>query len=537
MILRKILTVLIILAAANLYSQIIPENFTLGKYRQDNITNVKKSGKTTFVVASPKNSRCPVSNFITDIYKTGETVWFGTGSGIMRTTDRFNSFDSYIGTEPFGTDDVSGFTVKNNVMVVATAITEEISGENVPTGTGIKVSTDNGITWNSNPQPVDGQADSSVTYGANTLYALPVVVRQQNLTYDIAVTRTKNDTLNYTLWIASFAGGLRKSTDYGATWQRVILPPDDLDSIYTGGTYSFTLNPRINLNHRVFAVESVNDSTLIVGSANGINISRDWGVSWRKYNYQNSGTGTNRVSGNFVVKFHVQKYGTREIWWAATRMANDNNEVNALSYSTNLGQTWAYTLSGYSPNGISSRDSVTFGFTDGGIWRANFGKFNWSRPSLIADPVSKDICKSNSFYSGNYINDTMYFGSADGLLRTKENGAPWTSPWKIFRACGDISSTTTTYAAPNPFSPNNEVTRFFYKTSKPSSKVTIRVFDFGMNPVRTVIQNAVRTNDNINFVIWDGKNDDGYIVANAVYFYRIEVDDETPFWGKVILMK
>jgi len=89
----------------------------------------------------------------------------------------------------------------------------------------------------------------------------------------------------------------------------------------------------------------------------------------------------------------------------------------------------------------------------------------------------------------------------------------------------------------NPFSPNNEVTRLFFKTSKPVSKVTIKIFDFGMNPVRTVIQNATRTNNDVNFAIWDGRSDDGYIPANAVYFYRIEVDDETPFWGKVILMK
>ncbi len=211
--------------------------------------------------------------------------------------------------------------------------------------------------------------------------------------------------------------------------------------------------------------------------------------------------------------------------------------MDALSYSTNHGYSWEYTLGGYRPNGISSKDSIVFGYTDGGMWRANFGKFDWSKPSLIADPVSKDLCRSNSFYSGNYINDTLYFGSADGMLRTKLTVSPWSSPWKIFRACGNLTSTSETYAAPNPFSPNNEVTRLFFKTSKPVSKVTIKIFDFGMNPVRTVIQNATRTNNDVNFAIWDGRNDDGYIPANAVYFYRIEVDDETPFWGKVILMK
>ncbi|MDD5360750.1 MAG: hypothetical protein PHN88_01350 [Ignavibacteria bacterium] len=525
----------------NLFAQSIPESFKLGTYKKTDINNTGKNkiGKITDVAAVPKNSKCPISNFITDIYKSGDTIWFGTGSGIMRTTDNFNSFDYYLGSDPFGADDIFGFNIKNNMFVVTTAISQEINGESVSVGTGVKVSTDYGKTWNSHPQPMDGRYDTTITYGANTLHSLPVVVPQQNVSYDIAITRTKGDTLNYTIWVTGFSSGLRKSTDYGSTWQRVLLPPDNLDSIYLGGVYNFALNPNINLNHRLFSVQAINDSTLLAGSANGINVSRDWGVSWRKYNYQNSGNGTHRVSGNFVVKFHVQKYGSREIWWASTRRAEDNNEQNALSYSTNHGYSWEYTLAGYSPNGIGSRDSVVYGFTDGGLWRANFGIFDWSKPSLIADPVSKDLCRSNSFYSGSYINDTLYIGGADGLLRTRETGSPWNAPWKIYRACGDIisGSTSTSYAAPNPFSPNMEVTRIFYKTGKPSSKVTIKIFDFAMNPVRTLIQNAARTGADVQFSIWDGKNNDGYVAANAVYFYRIEVDDDTPVWGKIILMQ
>jgi hypothetical protein len=336
---------------------------------------------------------------------------------------------------------------------------------------------------------------------------------------------------------------LRKSTDYGATWSRVVLPPDNLDSIYIGGTYSFALNPRNppegSLNHRAFTVKNLNDSTIIVGTANGINISTDWGISWRKSNFQNSGNGTNRVGGNFVVNLHVQRYGTMEIIWAATRRAEDLNEVNALSFSMSKGLTWAYTLEGYSPNGIFSKDSTVYGLTDAGIWRARFGTFDWSKPSLIADPVTKDICKSNSFYAGNFIGDTLYIGSNDGLLRTRETGVAWASPWKIFRAsaCLDAGSELKTYAAPNPFSPATEVTRIFYVTGKASSKVTIKLFDFGMNPVRTIIQNATRTGANESFSIWDGKNDAGYVIANGVYFYRVEIDGDAPLWGKIILMQ
>lgn len=537
-----ILYILLFVISGTCFSQNAgyPDGYKLSGKKHNYYDNIRTDNIK--VTVNPVRSKYPISNFITDIFVTGsgDTVWFATGSGLMRTSDRFGTFDNYLGLDPFGNDDISGFTINNNVLAVATAISEEISGENVPTGTGIKVSTDFGLNWSSYGQPLDGMNDTVIIYGSNSLYALPVVVRQQNLSYDITVTKTKNDPLNYTIWITSFAGGLRKSTDYGNTWQRVLLPPDNLDSIHISGTgYNFALDPRANLNHRVFTVEALNDSVIIAGTANGINISRDWGVSWRKYSAQNSGSGTSRVSGNFVVNLHVQRYGGKSIIWGATRRAEGQDEVNAISYSTNGGYSWAYTLSDYSPNNISSKDSIVYAETDNGLWRAYFGVFDWAKPSLIYDPVTKDIARTSSFYSGNYINDTLYIGSSDGLLRTKETGVPWASPWKIYRAVKeiDLNSDIKTYAAPNPFAPNTEVTRIYYKTGKPLSKITIKIFDFGMNPVRTVIQNATRTSPDELFTIWDGKNNDGYQVANGVYFYRIEVDDDDNVWGKILVMQ
>jgi hypothetical protein len=518
-----------------------PENFKLSKMFFEN--NFKTFSplysKSPNVSVNPNTSKYPISNFITDIFVTGDTVYFGTGSGIMRTIDKFSHFQNYYGLAPFGEDDVAGFAINKNILVVATATTVEISGDNVPTGTGIKVSTDYGVNWNSFGQPIDGRYDSSIVYGSNTLYTLPVVVPQQNLSYDIAITKTKNNPNNYTIWIASFAGGIRKSDDYGATWQRIVLPPDNLDSIYIGGTYNFALNVNDSYNHRAFSIYAVNDSTLFVGTAGGINKSTDWGVSWRKYSYQNSGTGTNRVAGNFVVKFHQQKFGSSRIIWAATRKADDPNEINAISYSTNNGFSWSYTLKDIAPNGIGSLDSLVYALTDEGIWRSYFGNFNWSKPGLIYDEETRDICKANSFYYINNIHDTLYIGSSDGLLRIKETGQPWVSKWKIYRALKeiDLSSDIRSYAAPNPFAPNTEYTRIFYKTGKNISKITIRIFDFGMNPTRTIIRNAVRTSPEELYTIWDGLNGNGYQIANGVYFYRIEIEGEKDEWGKIIVLQ
>ena len=79
-------------------------------------------------------------------------------------------------------------------------------------------------------------------YGNNKILALDVTVPQQNITFDIALTKN-------TVWIASWAGMLRKSTDLGNTWTRVILPPDNLDSIKPTDSlnYAFDLSPASGL--------------------------------------------------------------------------------------------------------------------------------------------------------------------------------------------------------------------------------------------------------------------------------------------------
>jgi len=58
-----------------------------------------------------------------------------------------------------------------------------------------------------------------------------------------------------------------------------------------------------------------------------------------------------------------------------------------------------------------------------------------------------------------------------------------------------------------------------------------------MNPVRTLIQNAPRTGTDVQFTAWDGTRDDGKLVANGVYFYRVQVDNNTMAWGKILVLQ
>ena len=111
----------------------------------------------------------------------------------------------------------------------------------------------------------------------------------------------------------------------------------------------------------------------------------------------------------------------------------------------------------------------------------------------------------------------------------------WNGDWSIFFGSEPLQSKTDTYAFPNPFSPSFRSVRIKYSVSN-NSDVTIRILDFGMNLVRTVIQKAPRNSGDC-FDVWDGRDEKGSIVPNGVYFYRIDVNDEKPLFGKIMVAR
>lgn len=550
---KKILIILILLSCGISFGQVLPKEFKLGRFAKLNVQQNQTDQPNIIrynLRTSPIESNVIISNFISDIIVVGDTIWYGTGKGIVRTYNNGNTFQSYYGTDPFGDDDVAGITVYRNYVIVGTATSRKTSQGTMPVGTGIKVSSDFGNTWNAYPQPqeplIQNVRFDSIPYGNNYIKSLMITSDVTNLTYDILVTRKNLTSDSLVIWITSWAGELRKSIDYGAHFKRVILPPDNLDSIYPGGNYtgnhSFSYDATANDNHKCFSVTAENDSTIYVGTAGGINKSTDWGVSWRKYNFENTGSGPG-ISGNFVVALKVQRFAGRTIVWGATNVGGGaQGQAFGISYTTNSGLTWHNTLGGQDEavfsHAIGFKDSLVYAATDNGIWRSYFTppNFSWAKPSIIYDEEIKDRIHGDFFYAVDSQNDSIWVGSGDGLCRTRDLGNPWTEKWKIFRGYRPVNSTEETYAAPNPFSPDDEVTRIYYRTGSPNSSVTIRIFDFGMNPVRILLQNAAR-NAGVQWTAWDGRRDDGMQVANGVYFYRIEVNNDLTFWGKILVLQ
>ena len=521
--------VILIFCSTNMFGQNLPEYFKLGNSKLAKIS-----------------SSTPLSNGITDIIVEDNIVLLGTSRGLSTSTDDGETWTNYFDTPDFGTESISAIAYKNGVIWAATAHSEDVNGESVQVGSGLHYSTD-GKTWTNIPQPVDDSGDSLITYGINTIRALPVTVAQQNVTFDIALT-------DNAVWITSWAGGLRKSTDNGTTWQRVILPPDFLDSIKPSDTLSFSLQPvagsfgpEAYLNHALFSVLAVDNNTIYAGSAGGLNKSTDGGISWRHFTNSNQ---RHPMSGNWVIGLGYDKF--EKAVWAVTRQAESQNEVNGVSASFDGGENWDTSLLGKTAWNIGFRyyldgngnltSSDVIIPTNSGAFRSNDNGNTWINATGIVDSQTGLSINTDVYYGAasknlNSGNAYVWLGSAEGTVRLTDTGGMWEGIWKVFLASQDLTSDNSTYAFPNPFSPGLEKVKIKYTTGNSSAKVTIRILDFDMNLVKTVIQNAPRNANIDNIDKWDGTDEFGNIVPNGVYFYRIDIDSGQTLYGKIIALK
>jgi hypothetical protein len=166
-------------------------------------------------------------------------------------------------------------------------------------------------------------------------------------------------------------------------------------------------------------------------------------------------------------------------------------------------------------------------------------------------------------FPGN-INDILYSAMSDSTgnlwiattegLFISEN----VSPGKVIRSCRLLkrapsvsSGLEKTYARPGIlksglYDAKTSRSVLVYNLSK-DAKVTIRIYDYNMDHVKTVIsgkfrkagsnggpfgRSTVETED-----FWDGKNENGKIVAPGVYYYKISTDSGERAFGKLVVAK
>ncbi len=480
----------------------------------------------------------PAGNTIERILIQNNTIWLATGSGLSKSTDNGDSWTNYFNSKDFGTESVSAVGYSNGIIWAATWHMETKFDGDHPAGTGLKYSADQGKTWVSIDQPMDQKTDTVIVYGINKLKAIPVATNVDNFVYDIAFTKN-------TIWVACYkGGGLRKSTDGGKTWSRIVLPPDNLNSIKPTDTLNFTMSQSLFYTLRVYSLLAVDDTTIYVGSAGGLLKSTDNGISWVKFSHTNQNS---PITGNFVLSLKLNQFD--KSIWAATWKAEGQTEFYGVSTSYDGGQSWKNFLTGeyardFGFKYFGTQENYTrvdvIAATDNGAFRTDDNGNTWIAAPNIVDDFTKVEINTRNFRAvkANQRTDgstDIWLGTLNGLARLNETGGFWTGSWKVFLASENLTSTSETYAFPNPFSPGQEVVKIKYSTDKPVN-VTIRILDFGMNLVRTLIQNAPRNAAGDHLENWDGKDENGKTVPNGVYFYRIDTGSGEPLFGKIMVL-
>ncbi len=497
------------------------------------------------------------SNVISDIRLQGDsTIWLGTGQGVSRlhvdSTQVYTYYTSSglvnnTATDLLPTGGTSALAISGDKIALAAAGKEN----DISIGRGLALTDSSRNDWLYLDQPTDDVDDTLETwFGNHSFLTLDVTVEEQNVTYDAHIAG------DY-LWIASWAGGIRRYKLSTGIWDRIPLPLDNQlqlltceDTLYTDGLMTdYKLNPRDPYssgiknsnpwaygqhNHKGFAVLAYND-TVWVGTANGINrgivdTTNDC-IDWNHYFFPEHG-----LSGNWVVSLARQDWNGKRIIWAVT-MNVEGQEQRGLSYTTDDGETWHSTLHGERAYNVSAFDSLVFAATDNGLWRSDDGN-NWAlyKPAKQFLSVSSgdyyltDEITTNAVYSAFYdINGgSLWIGTGDGLARTDNlNGLNW----QIFR-----TEVAGEYVYPNPFYAGHDGTGSvrFHIDVKKSFVITMDIFNFAMQQVYH--QEFDRRDQDMGALKWNGTDNNGRMVANGTYFIRLEFDN-ADHWFKLIVVK
>lgn len=514
------------------------------------------AGRTADLLPSPGILR----NSVAELHAEGDSLWLGPFLNL--TTDGGETW------QVADADSLAGFRnrvysldVEGNVIWAGLGVQrrQDVGGEtrSVDFARGLLVSTDGGTSWTYRtyePPPDDDPSttglldlpdDTLVTYGVSTLPALAVTVPEDSPPWGIDY-----DPHTGTVWTANQVAGIRRSTDGGQTWQRVVLPPDTSDAIYADSTYSFfyssqpigvSIEQFAGLNFQAFSVLVDESGTVWAGTVGGINRSEDRGQSWHRKGFDRTTTG---LPGNWIIAIREQPLPGSNPVWIACWPAINQGEQFGLVVTADGGESFERRLMGERIYDVGFQGTTVYAAGENGLFISRDDGLTWRTERDFYDPSQPDrtVRPDVSAFAVAATRDAVWVGTSDGLFKSTDGGETWT----LFRTQvpldpddapdvmpRDAVPEVDAYAYPNPFSPNvDRLVRIRYDTDQPQD-VTVRIFDFGMHPVREL---TTRATAGPNEVAWDGLTDEGARVANGTYLYAVQTDRGTA-WGKILVLE
>lgn len=487
-----------------------------------------------------------------------QAVWIGPG---------LNAYDEQTGEIyiPENADSVfSGrgrvfsFEVQQDRIFAGLGFTSQAGGSPVNAALGYYQSANASDNWNFISFPLDERPDaecdgSSVgppcdiefQYGDETYIRTRITVPEQSPPYEV-------DFFDNTLFSVNWASGLLRSTDNGISWERIILPPSNVANLTPGESYGWVsvtsdeqvvnrYDPRFDNNLLGFGLLIDEQQRVWAGTAGGINVSKNAlhapvdQIEWKHISFEPETSGG--LLSNWIITIRQQP-NTERIWMTNWVTSPENGEKYGIVFTDDEGETFHPFLEGVRANDIGFHKGDIYVAADNGFYISRNDGESWERIPQISSP-NTFIKPQAQYFAVASTEDNLWVGTSDGIAATPDGG----QSWKIIRV--DVPLTggnryqtnapdVETYAYPNPFSPTqHSVVRIKYKISTPGP-ATIRIFDFGMNPVRTIQVPSVSANGSYE-TVWDGLTETGRIAANGTYFYSIETSDGTSN-GKILLL-
>ncbi len=147
------------------------------------------------------------------------------------------------------------------------------------------------------------------------------------------------------------------------------------------------------------------------------------------------------------------------------------------------------------------------------------------------------------------VADTLWATSANGIARTADWGRTWTVYKGITRVktldlaivmwvCPRRSSMWKPFRFPIR-SPSRETPIFAYEPplrAQERARISVTLFDFRGRKLRELIRNENRSGGRDHQEVWDGKDADGSVDPNGVYFYVINTDKGDSARGKIMVL-
>lgn len=500
-----------------------------------------------FAQSSPLNERVNIfsQNSISNMGGYGDTLW--VGPQLARNIG--NSFDWYIAQNAdsvfSGRGRMFSIALAPDTIVAGLGYLSTTGDENVQTAMGFYTSVDGGNNWRFIEPPVDDVNMTSLRYGGQDIPALAIVVPQQAPPFSV-------DFRGNIIFTASWALGIRRSMDFGETWERILLPPFELEELHPEGTYDFEFNPRVPepnslmgqryplgwTNFVGFSVLIDDEGYVWAGTAGGLNISDNAMVApadsirWR---HIKAIGGLSGMLGNWIIRMRQNPHD-KQVW--LTNWTSNSGEKQALVSTSNKGLSFTQHLIGDEILDVTFNGTTIFAAGRNGLYISFNNGTTWIKQPQIRS--SNSFLKENtSFQSAARTTDRIWIGTSDGLISTALDEIKWEISRVDFPMRGGNiyqkdAPNVDAYAYPNPFSRvQHDIIRIRFETSSIGVAKT-ELFDFSMQPINTLQQIPV-SQPGIYEVAWDGLDALGRRVANGAVFYRIQVGSDE-ITGKFLVL-